>query len=227
MGNRFSFWGMIGSLEGVATAVGGIGGMTPLMAVGAGIGLAAASGFRVFIPLLAACLAVRGGILEVGEGFAWMGSDPALIFFGVATVVEVLAFYVPYFDNLLDTLATPLAVFAGTVLAASVIPGESDLMRWLGGLVLGGGPASVVQASTVVARGASTGTTGGLGNPALATVEAGTSTFLVVVTLVLPIVAAVTVVVILFWFLGRLWQFRKARKAGRERAAELREGVGE
>ncbi|MGF1531675.1 MAG: DUF4126 domain-containing protein [Puniceicoccaceae bacterium] len=191
--------------------------LSPLMAAAAGIGLAAAAGFRVFLPLLGASLAVRSEILEVGESFTWLGSDAALIFFGVATLTEVLAFFIPWMDNLLDTVASPLAVFAGTILAASVIPGESEWVRWIAGLFLGGGSAGVVQAATVLARGVSTGTTGGVGNPVFAAAESGMSFTMVLVTLVLPLVAAVLVLMMVFWFVSR---FVKVIRGRRQRAAE-------
>ena len=78
-----------------------------ISAIALGIGLSASTGFRVFIPLLVAGVASRIGLLPLGESFAWMSSIPALISFGVAAVVEVLAYYIPLVDNLLDNIATP------------------------------------------------------------------------------------------------------------------------
>ncbi|HHV85879.1 MAG TPA: DUF4126 domain-containing protein, partial [Petrimonas sp.] len=113
-----------------------------ISAVALGIGLSASTGFRVFIPLLVAGLASHFGILPLGEGFSWMGSIPALLSFGVAAVVEVLAYYIPFVDNLLDNIATPLSVVAGTLLMTSVFPSGSEWMKWIIGFVVGGGAAA-------------------------------------------------------------------------------------
>ena len=97
--------------------------METALSIAAGLGLAAACGFRVFAPMLVVSVAGRAGYLELGSGFDWIGTMPALIALGVATLAEVLAYYVPWLDNLLDTVATPAAVVAGAVLAASVVTG--------------------------------------------------------------------------------------------------------
>jgi uncharacterized membrane protein len=86
-----------------------------LVGVGTGLALAAAAGFRVFVPLLFVSFAARTGWLPLSTGFEWMGTTPALVVFATATVLEIAAYYFPFFDNLLDTIATPAAVLAGIV----------------------------------------------------------------------------------------------------------------
>ncbi|MEW6268276.1 MAG: DUF4126 domain-containing protein [Thermodesulfobacteriota bacterium] len=95
--------------------------LMPLVSVALGIGLAAACGLRVFLPLLVVGVAARHGYLTLGEGFGWLASDAALVALGTATVIEVVAYHVPFLDHLLDVLATPSAVVAGTVATASVL----------------------------------------------------------------------------------------------------------
>jgi len=112
-----------------------------ISAVALGIGLSASTGFRVFIPLLVAGIASHFGLLPLGESFEWMGSVPALISFGVAAVAEVLAYYIPFVDNLLDHIATPLSIGAGTLLMTSVFPADNEWIRWIMGFVVGGGAA--------------------------------------------------------------------------------------
>ena len=87
--------------------------------VGLGVGLAAACGFRVFLPVLIMGLAARAGFLEVTEGLEWMAATPALSTFAVAMACEVGAYYVSWLDNLLDTVAMPAAVAAGTLVSAA------------------------------------------------------------------------------------------------------------
>jgi len=143
-----------------------------LLGVLSGLGLAAACGLRVFLPLLAASIAVRTGVFEVQEGFAWLGSTPALVAFSVATVLEIAAYYVPVLDNLLDTVATPAAAAAGALLATAAMVEMEPWLRWTLGIVAGAGLATTVQLPTAALRGGSTVTTAGVANPGISTLEA-------------------------------------------------------
>ncbi|MDX1286021.1 MAG: DUF4126 domain-containing protein [Draconibacterium sp.] len=136
-----------------------------------GIGLAASCGFRVFVPILIAALAARFGFLPITEGFSWITSSTAITCFSVATFVEIIAYYVPFVDNLLDTISSPLAIGAGTLLAATVIPLDNELFKWVMALIIGGGTASIVQGTTTVSRISSSTFTAGIGNPVVATGE--------------------------------------------------------
>jgi len=162
-----------------------------------GIGLSAACGFRVFVPLLVVSIASNAGHLTLSPGFDWMGSDAALIAFAVATVLEVGAYYVPWIDNLLDTIATPVAVVAGTIVTASVISDIGPFMKWTLAVIAGGGAAGLVQGTTVLARGASTAGTGGLTNPVVATAELGGSIVTSLAAVFMPVVAVILVAVLL------------------------------
>ena len=162
-----------------------------------GVGLAAACGFRIFVPLLVMSIAALAGHLELSEGFAWIGTWPALVAFAVATALEIAAYYIPWLDNLLDSLATPAAVVAGVVVMAACVTDMSPLLKWTLAVVAGGGAAGAVQALTVTGRGTSTATTGGLANPVVSTVEAGSSAALSVVSVLVPVLVGAVVVVIL------------------------------
>ncbi len=178
-----------------------------LLGLCVGVGLAAACGFRVFVPLLVMGLAHQSGHLQLANGFAWMGSWPAIVAFGAATGLEVAGYYVPWVDNLLDSIATPAAGIAGTLAAASMITGMDPMLQWSLGLIAGGGAAMTVQSLTVGTRALSTLTTGGLGNPVVSTVEGAASAGLSLIALVLPIVALLFVgvmVVLLAKTVGRL-----------------------
>src|SRR6188474_2827294 len=118
-----------------------------------GIGLSAACGFRVFVPLLGVSAAALAGHLELAEGFAWLGTWPALACFLTAAILEVAAYYIPWVDNLLDTIATPAAVVAGTMITASVVTDMSPLAKWTLALIAGGGTAGLIQTATAALRG--------------------------------------------------------------------------
>ena len=181
-----------------------------ISAVALGIGLSASTGFRVFIPLLVAGLASHVGILPLGESFAWMSSTPALLCFGVAAVVEVLAYYIPFVDNLLDTLATPLSIGAGTLLMTSVFPADNEWMKWIVGFVVGGGAAATIQGGSALTRLISSKFTAGAGNPVVSTGEGVAATGFSVLSLFAPIL--VTIVLIIFMVVIWRWVYKKLLK---------------
>ena len=181
--------------------------METLLSVCVGIGLSAACGFRVFVPLLAVNIAALSGHLTLAHGFEWIGSYPALVAFSVATCLEIAGYYIPWVDNLLDTIASPAAVIAGTLVTASLATDMTPFLRWTLAAIAGGGIAGLVQGATVVTRGASSAGTGGLANPILATAELGGSVFTSVLSLIAPVLVAVMIAALLF-FAG--WKvFRK------------------
>jgi hypothetical protein len=157
-----------------------------ITSVAIGIGLAASTGFRVFVPMLVAAIAAKTGILPLNDSFQWLSSWTAIVILGTATVVEILAYYVPVVDNLLDTVSTPLAIGAGTLLLTSVLPIDSELMRWITGAAVGGGSAAVVQSGSALTRLTSTKLTAGMGNPVVATVENVAATGTSILSLVIP-----------------------------------------
>lgn len=186
--------------------------LTVVSAIMAGICLSAASGLRVFLPILALGLAARFGWLEVGEQFAWLASEPVLAVVGIAALFEAGAYYIPVVDNLLDLLATPAAIGGGTVIVSALLPEMNDVMQWGTALTLGGGSAGVVQGSTVLARGLSTASSGGLANPILSTGETAGSLFVIVMALLIPIVFGVLVLIALFWLITRLIRYFSQRR---------------
>ena len=162
-----------------------------------GIGLASACGFRVFVPMLGTSLAAYSGHLELASGFEWIGSPVAAICFGTATLLEIVGFYVPWLDNLLDTIATPAAAIAGTILTASMVADISPFLQWTLAIIAGGGIAGTIQGGTALLRGASTGATAGTGNPILSTIELVGSIFMTILSFVLPVLAALIGIVLL------------------------------
>jgi hypothetical protein len=186
--------------------------METLLSICLGIGLSAACGFRVFVPLLVMSIASLSGHLQLAQGFAWIGTYPALITFAVATCLEIGGYYIPWLDHLLDTLATPAAIVAGTIVMASMVTGMSPLMKWSLAIIAGGGAAGLVQGSTVLLRGTSTATTGGFGNPIVATIELVGSVFMSILALVAPILV-VGVLLVGLLFVGKALSRRNAKAA--------------
>lgn len=183
-----------------------------LLAGALGLGLAACSGFRVFVPLLATSVAYHSGYLAPTADFVWLGSWAALLTLATATVVELAGYYIPLVDHALDTLTTPASFVAGTILMTSALPHLDPTLRWTLGVLVGGGTAGLVQTSTALLRGASTATTGGLANPVLATIENVLAVGGVTLTLLVPLVAAVLVGLLLIFILSRLRRWRARRR---------------
>lgn len=168
--------------------------METLLGVAAGIGLSAACGFRVFLPLLALNLASLSGHLHLSSEFAWLGSYHATVALGAATILEVLGYYVPWIDHILDLIATPAAVVAGALATASVVTNISPFLKWMLALIAGGGVAGLMQGATVALRAGSTGATAGLGNPLVATMELAGSIVTVLLALFVPVLCVALVV---------------------------------
>jgi hypothetical protein len=181
------------------------------LSIALGVGLAAATGFRVFLPMLVVSAAAYTGHLPLSENFAWLGTPSALMMLGVAALVEILAYYIPGVDNLLDTLATPAAVVAGTLVSAAVITDLPPMLKWTTAIIAGGGVAGLTQGVTALLRAKSTVLTAGVGNPVIATAELGGSLLVPLLALAAPLVALLVVIVFL-WLAMRLIR-RIARSA--------------
>jgi hypothetical protein len=183
-----------------------------LLGIGVGLALAAAAGFRVFVPLLVLSLAARSGAIELSPSFDWLATTSASIALGTAMVLEIAAYYVPFFDNLLDTIAAPVAVLAGIVASASVL---TDLPPWLQysiAIIGAGGTAGVVHASTSLLRLKSSAATAGIGNPILATLELGGSLLVAVLAVLAPLLA-LAAVVLMVWIVAKRVNARRPRNA--------------
>ena len=182
-----------------------------LLGICLGLGLAAACGFRVFVPLFVMSLAARAGYLELANGFEWLDSGAALFALGAATLFEAGAYYIPWIDNLLDTVATPAAVVAGLVATAASVADADPLIQWSAAIIGGAGVAGIVQTSSVVTRSASSLTTGGLGNPLVSTGELLSATVMSVVSVFLPIASGLIVLLLVLVAIMFLTRRRRPR----------------
>ena len=180
--------------------------MEILLGLCLGVGLSAACGFRIFVPPLIMSIAAQSGNLQLSSDFAWIGSPEATFAFGVGAFLEVAAYYIPWVDELLDIVATPTAVIAGTIITSSFVSDMSPMLQWTIAVIMGGGSAGAVQGLTDVTRLASTTLTGGFANPGVSTMELLSSTVLSMLAIALPVLAFV-VVFIVIWL---LWSGAKA-----------------
>lgn len=190
--------------------------MEIILALALGVTLSAASGFRLFLPPLILSLAALHGDLELASGFGWLGTYPTAIALGMATVAEILAYYIPVVDNLLDAIEVPVAVTVGTLLTAATLTEINSLwLLWIVAAIAGGGTAGILAAFTAVTRLAFTGLTGGMGNFLVATTEALAAGILSLLALTLLPLAAALVIGLLVMAIVRLLKVIAVRKQKR------------
>lgn len=166
-----------------------------LLSIAMGLGLSAACGFRVFVPMLIVSLAARSGHLTLNDQWMWLASDPALIVFCTATVLEICAYYIPVIDHVLDVASAPVAVIAGTIVAAALFTDISPFMRWTLAIIAGGGAASVTHVAKAAARTMVSIPTFGTGNWLVTTGEIVTATAMSLLSIILPIIGVLLLIV--------------------------------
>lgn len=178
--------------------------MHEIMALLIGIGLAAAAGLRVFLPLFGLSLAALLGGFNLSPEMQWLARPEAAVALGAATLFEIGAYYFPLVDHLLDAVAAPCAVLAGTLATAALLTGfDEPGLKWALALIAGGGMAGLVQAGSMLARVTSTATTGGLGNPVVATGEWMGSLLLTVLAMLAPLLGILILVLLAVWLIRR------------------------
>jgi hypothetical protein len=177
--------------------------METFLSIIVGIGLAAACGFRVFVPLLILNLAALSGYFVLPEGFSWLGSTYATLAFAIATLLEITGYYIPWIDNVLDTIAAPAAVIAGTITTAAFATNLPPFLKWTAALIAGGGTAGLIQASTVTLRAKTSLATGGGGNPLFSTFELGVSVLIALLALFIPVLCLVLIALFFLWVLRK------------------------
>ena len=178
--------------------------METIIGLAVGIGLSAACGFRVFVPMLGLSAAALSGYLTLAQGFQWLGTWPALIAFATATVLEICAYYIPWVDNMLDALMTPAAIAAGTITMASMMGDVSPFLKWSAALIAGGGISAIVQGGTVALRTKASVATGGTTNFMVSNVELAGSVLLTICAIVLPALCFVLVILICWMMVAKM-----------------------
>jgi len=194
-----------------------------ILSIVTGIALSAACGFRVFVPMLVLSIASYTGEIalpsslewlrslvgqvHLASGFEWVGTPIALKAFLIATLCEIAAYYIPWFDHLLDHVTSPAAILAGVFIMASSVTGLSPFLRWVLAIIAGGATAGAVQGITVGTRAGSTAASLGTTNWIVATVEWIGSLLLSLLALVLPAIILIT--------LGAILIFSSRRKTPR------------
>ena len=182
------------------------------ISIALGIGLAAATGFRIFVPMLVAGLAARAGWLPLNDGFAWLASTPALITLAVAAVVEALAYLTPGIDHVLDVVAGPAAVVAGVLAGASVMTDLPPVVLWPLAIIAGGGAAGITKGGSALVRAKTGLATLGMGNPVVSALETGAATALSIFAVLAPLLCLLAVIALLVWSTRQIARLAMARR---------------
>jgi hypothetical protein len=191
-----------------------------------GLGLAASCGFRIFVPLLISNIASLLGYIHFSGGFEWMGSWVAFALFLTATIAELSAYYIPWLDNALDTIAVPLASVAGTLLTVAVTTDLPPMVQWTLGIIMGGGTAAIVKTAAGATRLGSSATTGGLGNWIIATIEHIASVLMSILSFLAPVLTGIAALIIFIYSIYRIILWRKRKKIAENRLAQAETNTG-
>ena len=171
--------------------------------IASGIGLASCAGLRAFLPLFAVGLAGRAEVIQLGRGFGWLASTPALVVLGTAVMAELLADKIPVVDHLLDALGLFVKPLAGTLAMASTLSDTSPLAAVVLAFILGLPVASAVHLAKAKVRLVSSLATGGIANPLQSAAEDAVSIAGCTLCVALPLVGLATLLVLGLILLGR------------------------
>lgn len=174
-----------------------------------GIGLAATCGFRIFVPLLVMGITARAGYLDLGSGFQWIGTSPAIAVLAVATLAEVLAYFIPYVDNLLVTLSGPISILAGVLVTAAVMTDMSPLLQWSLALIAGGGAAAATSAVSNGLHHSSTAMSAGVANPVVSAIESALAILTSILAIAAPLLAIICIGALLFFICKSLSKLKR------------------
>jgi hypothetical protein len=180
-------------------------------AVALAIALAACTGLRAWLPLLLAGILSRMEILTLGESWRFLGSNTALLLFGIATVIEIAGDKIPAVDHTLDAISTVLRPAAGSVLAASVLGFVNDPLAALAlGAAVGAPSALVPHALKSGLRAASSTFTLGLANPVVSLFEDGLTLVLFALAILVPLLLVFVLLLLMALVARRVMRRQRA-----------------
>jgi hypothetical protein len=176
------------------------------------IGLSACAGLRAFLPIFGIGLASRVFGWQLAPAIHWLSSDPALIIFGLASMIEIAADKIPVVDHGLDMVQTFAGPAAGALVSFSpfvdIAPPFALALAIMTGATIAGGVHAVAATSRVK----STLATAGLANPVLSFVEDAMAVSSLVIAIFAPLLVLLPILFII-WFWRRVTQGRRLRSA--------------
>lgn len=164
------------------------------------VGLAASIGLRISIPILIVSVFAYAGDLSLSTYFGWLGTLTAVIILFLITILEVIAYYIAWLDNFLDTIEHPLSIIAGIVIAGAVVTDFNPYLKWLLAILIGGGITGTINAATALIRLKTSAETGGRGNYIVSTLEVIIAIILSIVAILLPLIVGIITAVAIIYF---------------------------
>lgn len=187
-----------------------------------GAGLALSAGLNAYVPLLIVGLAARfTDLLELPDGWSWLGNEWVLLILGVLLLVEVVADKVPVVDHVNDVLQSVVRPAAGGIAFGSGSMAETVAVtdpaeffasnQWVP-IAVGAVLALVVHLTKAVGRGAVNAATAGTAAPLVSTAEDVGSVGLSVAAIVLPVIVVVALAGLTALIVGLAVRGRKRKR---------------
>lgn len=174
-----------------------------------GICLSAACGFRIFIPFLILSIFSYTGNIELNEGALWISTIPALIIFSSLTVLEIIGYYIPWIDNMLDLISTPLSIIAGIIILSSLLIDVNPAIKWIFSILFGGVISFNVQLMTVKARALTSVFESGFGNSVFSTIELIAALLISVLAIFQPVISLAILLLLTYLIFRKIILKRK------------------
>ena len=184
--------------------------MEGVLSIVSAFGLSTSAGLNAYLPLLVVALLARfTDLVSLDKPWDALQSWWVIGVLLVLLVIEVLVDKVPAVDSVNDAIQTFIRPVAGAILFASsagVISEGHPVLALICGLLVAGG----VHAAKATVRPIVTGTTAGVLNPVVSTLEDAVSLIMAILAVVLPVLALLFLVLIILWIIR--WRRRRRKR---------------
>lgn len=192
--------------------------MEVLLGIFSAFGLSASAGLNAYIPLLVISLVGRfTDWITLGEPWDTLESWWVIGALVLLSTVEFFADKIPavnHANDLVQTFVRPAAGAIAFAANAEIITETNLVFSLILGLLVAGG---VHATKSVVVRPAVTASTGGAGNIPVSILEDILSTFLSILSVVIPILVAAFIILFTAWVVWLLW--RRANRVSQAKEA--------
>ena len=186
-----------------------------LLGILTAFGLSTSAGLNAYIPLLVVALLARfTGLLKLQPPWDALSSWWIIGMLVVLSIVEFFADKIPAVNHANDIIQTFVRPTAGAILfaaSAHVITDIHPVLSLAIGLFVAGG---IHAAKSTLLRPAVTAATAGAGNVPVSILEDLVSSFVSILSTVLPVVFGALLVLAAVWIILRVW--RRARRLRRQ-----------
>lgn len=177
------------------------------------VGLGAGAGINAYATLLVFGLLARWQPAMFHDDLAhFFARTPVLIVIGVLYAIEFVADKIPAVDHLWDVIHTFIRPAAGAVVAWAAVSNDIPRGAVIVASIVAGSVALGAHATKATLRGASTLTTGGLGNPVLSLIEDVFAFATAAIAVVLPWLVVLVIALVVMFFITAYRRTMSARR---------------